>query len=141
MTNPPSPVILAMFNSGGKRIAVPGATTSSDYSEVEVNTLDNFLNDKVSLSKVDLIKIDVEGFEFNVLRGAMNTIRKYSPVLYIELDDNNLKQQSSSAKELIHFLAEAGFTAMNTESKTHVDENKDFRNCHYDIRPLAKLKK
>lgn len=121
------------FNSAGKRIAPEGAVSSSDFAEVEINTLDNFLNADASVNKVDLIKIDVEGFEFNVLKGAMNTIRKYSPVLYIELDDNNLKQQSASAKELIHLLAANGYAIINAENRNSVDAETDFSNCHYDI--------
>ncbi|HLG33692.1 MAG TPA: FkbM family methyltransferase [Bacteroidia bacterium] len=121
------------FNSGGKRIVAAGNAALSDYAEVEINTLDNFLESNVPLSKIDLIKIDVEGFEFNVLKGATNAIRNYSPVLFIELDDNNLRQQSSGAKELIHFLAENGYAIINAESKSSVDKETDFRNCHYDI--------
>ena len=33
-----------------------------------------------------VIKIDVEGFEENVLKGAENTIKKYKPTMYIEDD-------------------------------------------------------
>ena len=33
------------------------------------------------------MKIDVESYEFQVLLGAENTIRKYKPVLYIEIFD------------------------------------------------------
>ena len=34
---------------------------------------------------MDVIKIDVEGHEASVLRGAMRTIFKYKPILYIEV--------------------------------------------------------
>ena len=37
--------------------------------------------------EVDLIKIDVEGFELNVLLGAVNTIQKNAPSLIIEHQD------------------------------------------------------
>lgn len=48
--------------------------------EIPVVVLDSFLP-KV---KPDFIKIDVEGFEFNVLRGARNMIMKHKPVIFIE---------------------------------------------------------
>jgi len=122
------------FNSGGKRISTSGKISSNDSMEVEINTLDNFLSQNYnSLNKIDLIKIDVEGFEFNVLKGAKNTIERYTPVLFIEVDDNNLKAQSASAKELIHLLSETGYSVEHAENKTPITENDDFSNCHYDI--------
>ena len=48
--------------------------------------------DDMGLTKCDFIKIDVEGMEPEVLRGAMNTIVKTRPILYLELDrDENIK--------------------------------------------------
>ena len=122
-------------NSGMKRIG-----SSVDYVEVEIDTLDNFISaSNNSLPKIDLIKIDVEGFELNVLKGALNTIRKYYPVLFIEVDDNNLRDESASARELIHFIAENDYEMVNAENKMIVKEEDYFRNCHYDIICRKKL--
>lgn len=53
--------------------------------EVEVSTLDEeFKNQK---SEVHFIKIDVEGFELNVLKGAISIINKNRPFIYFELLD------------------------------------------------------
>ena len=48
---------------------------------VEIKTLDSFNFDNVSL-----IKVDVEGFEEQVLLGGKNTIAKSSPIIYLEAD-------------------------------------------------------
>jgi FkbM family methyltransferase len=54
--------------------------TSNEPGElVQVNKIDNF-----TLPKVDLIKIDVEAFEKEVVDGAINTILKDKPYLFIE---------------------------------------------------------
>lgn len=42
--------------------------------------------DQLKLSKVSLIKIDVEGMELAVLKGAQTTIDKHKPLLYLECD-------------------------------------------------------
>ena len=55
----------------------------------KINTLDNLLKKKIKLKikKIDLIKIDTEGFEFEVLKGAQKTIKKLKPK-YIQLEYN-----------------------------------------------------
>lgn len=116
-------------NRGGNRI-----TDQNDKNSevIQIITLDQYVLDK-NISKIDLIKIDVEGFEFNVLKGAENTISKYGPVLFIELDDVNLKQQKASAKMLVKFLADKGYKITNAEDDSSVTENNNFEECHYDI--------
>lgn len=47
--------------------------------EIEVNTLDNF-----DFENVTFIKIDVEGHELEVLKGSINTIKKYKPNILVE---------------------------------------------------------
>jgi FkbM family methyltransferase len=48
---------------------------------VAVNTIDS-----LNLSRLDFLKIDVEGMEEKVLRGGEATIKKLQPVLYVEND-------------------------------------------------------
>jgi hypothetical protein len=35
----------------------------------------------------DLVKIDVEGFELEVLKGMIKTIQKQAPILFVAIDD------------------------------------------------------
>jgi FkbM family methyltransferase len=53
----------------------------------DVLKLDTFF-EKYQLERVDLIKIDVEGMDIDVLKGAQNIIKKYNPVIFIEHSDN-----------------------------------------------------
>ncbi len=48
--------------------------------EVDMRTLDSF-----DLPAADLLKIDVEGFELEVIRGAEKTLEKYHPVMMVEM--------------------------------------------------------
>lgn len=50
--------------------------------QVETKTLDSY-----EFDQVDFIKIDVETYEHKVLQGAVNTIRKHKPIMYIEMSD------------------------------------------------------
>jgi len=66
--------------------------------------------DSFQFNSVDLIKIDVEGFEMNVLRGAKDTLKDCN-FLMIELN-NNSKKYDSSNNEIEKYLQELGFTTL-----------------------------
>ena len=63
--------------------------TNVNSLKVKVNTLDNYINKHYDCKRktIDLIKIDVEGFEFDVLLGAKGTIKKMRPK-FIQIEYN-----------------------------------------------------
>jgi len=75
--------------------------------EVEVLTLDNFLADK----EVDFIRMDVEGYEREILRGAEKVFSegKCPRYLFIEVHSDLLHKKGSSAREIIMWLRERGY--------------------------------
>lgn len=54
---------------------------------ISITTLDNYLKDKDI--NVGLIKVDIEGFEQEFLKGAVSTIRKFKPALLLSIYHNN----------------------------------------------------
>jgi FkbM family methyltransferase len=60
---------------------------------------------------VSLIKIDVQGAEMRVLRGAIGILQRCRPALFIEVDDAALRKQASSAPELFNHLSSLGYRA------------------------------
>lgn len=56
----------------------------------QITTLDNYVGEKI-LPRVDFIKMDVEGAELDILKGAAVTIARFKPILalsaYHKLDD------------------------------------------------------
>ncbi len=63
--------------------------TEAIIYEVKTDTLDNFTKEKVIFP--DLIKIDVEGHELSVLKGAENYITQHHPTLIIEIEQRHHK--------------------------------------------------
>lgn len=60
------------------------------------------------IDRISLLKIDVEGFEMQVLRGAGATLDRVD-CLYVEVLEHTLARFGSSSKELISFLKARGF--------------------------------
>tara|TARA_R110000824_G_scaffold219941_1_gene406936 strand:+ start:922 stop:1605 length:684 start_codon:yes stop_codon:yes gene_type:complete len=83
--------LLLNTNNDGGATVVEGKRTKNnallqyiDKYDIEVVELDSIIKEKI-----DLIKIDVEGFEFEVLCGAKETIEKYRPIIIIEVFKKN----------------------------------------------------
>lgn len=75
--------------------------------KIQVCSLDKYCEDHAV--KPTMIKIDVEGGELNVLRGAYNIIDAYHPFLIIEYSAENAKQYGHGAWELIRFIERLGY--------------------------------
>ena len=122
-------------NNAGMNKIIPtkeGIKNNSKISKIKVTTIDTFIQ-KNGIEKVDFIKIDVEGFEYKVLKGGENCISKFEPTFFIELDNTLLKEQNSSAKILISFLEEKKYKIKNAATLRPVTSTDNFEKCHFDI--------
>jgi len=90
-------------------------------------TLDSFINER-QIESVDLMKIDVENYELSVLRGALDTLKKYKPVILIEIfvDDERANFYKNELKPLGYQCYMIGIKGLfRTEG---LEPNPDFRN-------------
>ena len=78
------------------------------FVNVPALPLDDIL-ESLDLSRVDVIKIDVEGAELSALRGTTKTLARYRPVLVVEVIDRQLRNMGASEAELRAFLSRAGY--------------------------------
>lgn len=84
-------------NSSGISLTKENSNTSM---RVASNTLDEFVSSK-QIEKIDFIKIDVEGFENYVINGAKQTLKKFKPMLFVEIDNRYLIPKNTSEKKLL----------------------------------------
>jgi len=72
--------------------------------EVQLATLDDF-----GLANVGFVKIDVEGHEEAVLRGAAETLARCRPSLIIEVED---RHNAGSVARVVAWMGERGYSAL-----------------------------
>ncbi len=74
------------------------------YEKANWNKLDSF-----DFNAVKVLKIDVQGYESNVIEGAVKTIEKHRPYIFIEIEEECLVKFGSSEKDLIKQIEELGY--------------------------------
>lgn len=80
--------------------------------------LDDFIDERKP-ARVDCIKIDVDSFDFEVLRGAERTLREWNPFIVVELN-HALSKRNQSAGEALAWLAQRGYR------RAHVVDHDNF---------------
>lgn len=87
------------------------AYTNLAYNEVEVKKLDDF-----KFENVAIIKIDVQGYEPDVLDGAIETITKNKPIIFIEIEEPQLNIYGYTSHDIYYRL-----NNLNYEVKKIID--------------------
>jgi FkbM family methyltransferase len=67
------------------------------------------LLDDYELPRVDLIKLDVDGYELKILRGGRETIEAHKPVIIVELGHFTLEYFGHTVGALAQFLIDRGY--------------------------------
>jgi FkbM family methyltransferase len=82
----------------------------TEQIEVNMTTLDAYVADHGL--EPTFIKIDAEGSEFLILRGAMKTIRTYRPILSVEFNPQSAKSANTTVEEMQKSLENVGYQLM-----------------------------
>ena len=108
-------------NSGASSLAEQTAGPRARAYKVRGRPLDDVVQE-LGLTRIDLIKADVEGAELIVLRGGVNTLKTFKPKVIVEELPKLLANMGTSIEELEGFLRSVGYT-----KATQVDyKNKAF---------------
>ncbi len=86
--------------------------------EVEVLRLDDVLRDE---PRVDLIKVDVEGFETAVFRGGMETLRRPGLQIVFEWAQSQTRNAGFDPAEVIAMLRQTGYRLFDAETYLGTD--------------------
>jgi len=103
-----TPFNVAVSDKDGFALFTKGENTSTGHlasdGETKVRTIviDDWINNK-KLLVPDVLKIDVEGAELTVLKGAINLLNKYHPIIFLSTHSSDIH------KKCCNFLLSLGY--------------------------------
>jgi FkbM family methyltransferase len=109
-------------NTGRSSLSLANASEQGSVAAsypVPARRLDDIVRE-AGATRVNAIKIDVEGAEFQVLKGAAETLDRYRPAVSVEVIDAQLKSMGASAKEVMTFMQSHGYTTKQYEEENMV---------------------
>ncbi len=107
-----------ILNSGDNTLGTGGSHLFRRQSVTDVVALDDFLPDL----RPDLVKIDVQGWEIEVLRGMERTLAaRPAPALYLEYWPEGFRRAGYTSKDLTDFLAARGYRLHLADDDTPLD--------------------
>ena len=100
-----------IFSSGMHRIFRSDLVSQiPDPISINIIKLDDYLQDLKFIKKIRLIKIDVEGAEFDVLKGMNKILDENKEIeIVMEFSSENLEDYGSNAYDVVNFLMNKGF--------------------------------
>ncbi|GHM99860.1 hypothetical protein WSM22_13500 [Cytophagales bacterium WSM2-2] len=106
-------------------------SSAGETETISVTTLDQKVKD-LKLTKVDFIKMDVEGYEMHVLEGATNIVSSFRPIIFLEVNDTLLGNFGSSSNTLYHWLKNHGYAIYGIDKKK-ITSPDEIANKHLDL--------
>jgi FkbM family methyltransferase len=90
----------------GKLVSTKGAS---------VDTLDFFV-EREGLERLDFIKMDVDGHELPVLQGGLETLKKFRPILVMELSPYVHREHHHDFAHFVTLLREVGYSLQDAKN-------------------------
>jgi len=73
--------------------------------------------DSLKLERLDFFKLDVEGWEYRAISGALGTISRCRPILYVELNRGALAKQGRMPIEIVRLVQGMDYRLQFLEAK------------------------
>ena len=96
-------------------------------TQVKTTTLDDFLFYQ-KITKVDIIKMDIEGAEILALEGMKNTLMKHLPLLFLEFSPHSIIKLNRNPADFLSTLRKIGYSVFEiNKARRHLDSVTDFQ--------------
>jgi FkbM family methyltransferase len=111
-------------NTGASSLAEanadPGMGGNAKPYQVRGRPIDDVVRE-LNVQRLDVIKVDVEGAEVYVLRGAIHSLNRFHPKIVAEVVLRQLENMKSSKQELFALLASLGYDRIRPLNETETD--------------------
>lgn len=101
-------------NPGGHSFASVNVRAAGASTRVPVFTLDDFLARRAPGRRLDLMKIDVQGFEAKLIAGARATIARDHPTIFCEISPDLMRNVGDEFTDLLQYFRNEGYRVVNT---------------------------
>lgn len=99
-----------------------------DQIKIQMQTLDSYVSSH-QITGVDLIKLDVDGFEGKVIRGALETLKRFHPIIIMEIAPAWTKMRGDNIADILQQLTELGYGFYTEVGFNRIDNIMDRINC------------
>lgn len=96
------------LNAANHVVPSDRAHASAGEEAVRQTTLDSVVREH-DLTRLDLLKIDVEGFELSVLRGAQQLLKTLKPAVMMEIEHRWTTRYGYEPQELFGLMSDCGY--------------------------------
>ena len=103
-------------NSGGGSLIEGFESASGEFEYIDIKKLDDYIN---VFNKVDLIKVDIQGSEYEFLVGGMKFLEVFNPVLSLELPTRT-KEETDYKEKTVTLLSGLGYNEVGRHKKDTV---------------------
>lgn len=85
---------------------------NSDSSRrIKFKTVDKIVDEHFEGKSVDLLKVDTDGFDYKVIRGAIETIKKDKPYVLFELDKHFLMMNNDEPMSIFELFESCSYSS------------------------------
>ncbi len=102
-------VHLPLFDPQAHHPINMGDITLNQPSSPQTHLATTIPIDSMVIPPIDLIKMDVQGWEINALRGAKEMIQRDHPLMIVEFEEHQLVKTGNNCYGLASFLREMGY--------------------------------
>lgn len=128
---------LAIGEKNGKRelfipdVGVSGSFALHNYDKrfdvvnSDITSIDYYC-EKNKVSKINFIKADIEGAELLMLKGCVNTIKRFAPIFFLEVQEKSTNLFGYKPKEIFDFLFSLGYESYYVSDKAKLIKFNDY---------------
>lgn len=83
---------------------------AADSQSIKITSLDDFMSAQQAAATCKVVKIDAEGFDCSIIRGAAKFIRQSHPVLMFEYNRDNMDAIGENGLDTLRMLSDLGYS-------------------------------